>query len=283
MSAGPLTAPAAIFKSGSRLKEDKLSPGSTESPLLRDRPSAALVTGNCRVGDTASTERPPKPALSPKPRPRKGGGARPVSPMKRLSAAEDWPVFLLPALGSWSNKERNGERTAPRSSPQVQGIALPAAAAPPQPAAQTRRRRRRWLGLRLGRTSVTQKPCPQRVAWKRCPTSHGSPALPRSRAALSEDLRRPSPGSRLRGEGGGPGVGRAREAAGEATPGRLFEARLCEVALAPAWPAAASPGAISRAAVEGPAGDKGRTVNPGFGQGLESKPLLIRPPTSPWS
>lgn len=75
----------------------------------------------------------------------------------------------------------------------------------------------------------------------------------------------------------------AQEGAGEASPGRLLEARPCEVDLPLAWPAAASPGDISPAAVEGPAVDKGRTVNPGFGPGLESKPRLIRPPTSHWS
>lgn len=97
-----------------RRQDSKAVPGSgrmnslqapPESHLPRDKPSAAPATGNCRGGAGVSAEAPPKPALRPKPRPRKGGGARPVCPVKRRSAAEGWPTFLLPARGSWSNKE----------------------------------------------------------------------------------------------------------------------------------------------------------------------------------
>ncbi|XP_072583560.1 uncharacterized protein [Vulpes vulpes] len=147
-----------------RRQDSKAVPGSgrmnslqapPESRLPPDKPSAAPATGNCPAGAGVSAEAPPKPALRPKPRPRKGGGARPVSPVKRRSAAEGWPTFLLPALGSWSNKE--GERrkdgtaqltpgsrhrasggsssaSAHGSGPQVEAGAAAAAATPARPA-----------------------------------------------------------------------------------------------------------------------------------------------------
>lgn len=140
--------------------------GQVTAPLPHPRPPAPpgpLETAGCAPrGAFLAVPR-------PTPRPREGGGARPVSPLKPGSAVEAWLVFYAqPDGGRGAGTQRNSEQQHCAAHLSFKASRFRAAPAPPQPAAQLYGRRR-TSARRPGRTSVTQKPCPRRVAWRRCP------------------------------------------------------------------------------------------------------------------